>query len=611
MALSPKTSLDALARKVYSNARPDPGTERQWIATSMRYQGKWLCPSGLQTPSTLPWATLRPARFALPCVIGRVDFTSPSQTDFRPGKPAVWASSQFRRVGATHQPQSFAERWVAPTLQGSPPLLWDEAAVQGFWLHAGFKPASSGSFTELIEAPEPKEYRPMTVRWKPLLIMSGLFLAVALVGVVAITVTLVPRSAQGILKRARAARQSQRFADAEIYYKQVLQLEAKNGDIHEEFAGMYLDWSRSAAAAKQPQLRGERLDHLMSAVKFNTSGTRARRELLADAMNEDVIPDSLYWAKEILKLEPADADAHFVLGVDALEGRTPNLPEAQRHLKVLEEKKAPLVRRLWIRAKLADATGDLAARSEAFAQAAAIRVAADCPPIDRTTWLRIITLQIRSETDPVRSIALVQTLLQQAKPFTEARVLSPARVARLRSFLERAQHAFLSGRRRSLDRLELNSTVRSKAIELDLEAIFKLALSGEHEPDLQTFWTYADHLRVRRRRDRCLAVVDQALKSPQASRRNGTHAVMGLHTVAVEMGVSPRRTTRHGSTRPPRTSRRCSNQTSPDSKGSATSLRDRSSLTNRASQVERRAKTCRPAPIRKMGRSCVPARSPI
>ena len=116
----------------------------------------------------------------------------------------------------------------------------------------------------------------MTVRWKPLLIMSGLFLAVALVGVVAITVTLVPRSAPGILKRARAARQTQRFADAEIYYKQVLQLEAKNAAVHEELAGMYLDWSRSAPAAKKPLLRGERLDHLMSAVKFNKTGIRAK-----------------------------------------------------------------------------------------------------------------------------------------------------------------------------------------------------------------------------------------------------------------------------------------------------------------------------------------------
>src|SRR5262245_2696526 len=91
---------------------------------------------------------------------------------------------------------------------------------------------------------EPKENRPMTVRSNRRLIMSGLFLAVALVGVVAITITLVPRSAQGILKRARAAGQSQRFADAEIYYKQVLQLEAKNAAVHEELAAMYLEWSR-------------------------------------------------------------------------------------------------------------------------------------------------------------------------------------------------------------------------------------------------------------------------------------------------------------------------------------------------------------------------------
>ena len=46
-----------------------------------------------------------------------------------------------------------------------------------------------------------------------------------------------------------------------------------------------------------------------------------------------------------------------------------------------------------------------------------------------------------------------------------------------------------------------------EAIEVDLEAIFKLALSGDQEPDLQTFLTYADHLRFRRQRDRCLEVV--------------------------------------------------------------------------------------------------------
>ena len=46
----------------------------------------------------------------------------------------------------------------------------------------------------------------MTVRWKPLLILSGLFVAVALIGVVAISFTLAPRSSQSVLKRPRCPR---------------------------------------------------------------------------------------------------------------------------------------------------------------------------------------------------------------------------------------------------------------------------------------------------------------------------------------------------------------------------------------------------------------------
>ena len=87
----------------------------------------------------------------------------------------------------------------------------------------------------------------------------------------------------------------------------------------------------------------------------------------------------------------------------------------------------------------------------------AIRLPADCPPIDRITWLRIITLQIRNEPDPARSSALVQALLEQVKQLTEARGLSPARVARLRSFLElhaaRLDRAFGQGRRERSSRI--------------------------------------------------------------------------------------------------------------------------------------------------------------
>ena len=230
---------------------------------------------------------------------------------------------------------------------------------------------------------------------------------------VAITVTLVPRSSQG--HSETSAERPAKRVDSRMprsTTSKFFSSSAKNAAVHR---GDRRHVSRVVAVGsggEEAALRGERLDHLSSAVKFDKADKRARHELLDDAMNEDLIPDSLYWAKEVLKLEPDDPDAHFVLAVDALEGRTPNVPEARRHLKVLEDKKAPLVRRLWIRARLADATGDAAARGAAFAQAASLALPADCPPIDRITWLRIITLQIRNETDPAKLGGQVQAMLR-------------------------------------------------------------------------------------------------------------------------------------------------------------------------------------------------------
>ena len=67
----------------------------------------------------------------------------------------------------------------------------------------------------------------MTVRWKPLVLLSGVFLIVGLIGVFAIILTLAPRSPEGLLRWARSSREAGRFADAEMIYKQVLQHEPK------------------------------------------------------------------------------------------------------------------------------------------------------------------------------------------------------------------------------------------------------------------------------------------------------------------------------------------------------------------------------------------------
>ena len=409
----------------------------------------------------------------------------------------------------------------------------------------------------------------MTVRWKPLMILSGLFLVVALGGVVAITVAMMPRSAQGILKVARAARDAGRFKDAEIYYKQALQVEPRNPAIHEDFAGLYREWSRQAQGDQRAALRGEWLVQLNKAVAIDKAARGPRKDLLHDAMDQDLALDAIYWAKDLLNVEPRDLDAHYVLAAEALEERAPNVPEIKRHLEVLEKAKASAVRRLWIRARLAELAGDDSARAAALAEARALAPGAEPDAVDRFARLRLTALEVRSGADAQRLAEPVARLREQVKGLGKPEDLPPDRVARLRSLLEQTQRS-LTARSAKLPpagKKAVEALVDS--IEVDLETVFRQALAEGRQPDLKTYLAYADHLRLRREPNRCLEVIDRALKSPQASRRTSMRDVMLLHWVAVDM-ILARTEDPRGSTRRGRTSRPCSRAPSHGTRRSAT-----------------------------------------
>ena len=378
----------------------------------------------------------------------------------------------------------------------------------------------------------------MTVRWKPLVFLSGVFLIVGLIGVAAIVRTLVSRSTQDILRSARTSREAGRFEDAEIYFKQALQNAAKDAAIHEEFAGFYRDWAQHSPAEKRPALRTERINHLRSAVKFDKAIKGPRLALLVDSMHDDDVYGSNYWAKEVLNVDPNNVDAHYTLALEALDNRAPNLPEARRHLEVLEKKKASAIRLLLVQALLADATGDLAARESVLARARAITPGPDSDPVDRVAGLRIASMAIRFEANPARLDEQVRGMLKQVKAMGVVEELAPARVARLRALLERTQRSLVEKTGNGSPAAKKGIERLVDSIEAELESIFKLALAANKEPDLQTYLAYADHLNLRRQRDRCLEVVDQALKSPQASRRTAAQIVMTLHVIAVQMALS-------------------------------------------------------------------------
>ena len=157
----------------------------------------------------------------------------------------------------------------------------------------------------------------MTVRWKPLLVLSGLFLVIAVVGVVAIAYTLIPRGSSDILPQARAARSAKEYEKALIHYKRALQKDGRNAAIHEEIAKMYGEWAEQVPPEKQSEIQYKKIESLIAAARYGQTLKEPRRLLLADAIRRGVRPDCLLWANELHRLEPANVDARYVLASEA------------------------------------------------------------------------------------------------------------------------------------------------------------------------------------------------------------------------------------------------------------------------------------------------------
>ncbi len=377
----------------------------------------------------------------------------------------------------------------------------------------------------------------MTVRWKPLLILSGLFVAVALVGVIAISFTLAPRSSQSVLKQARAARDAGRHADAEIYFKQALQLEPKSAPIHEEFAGLYEQMAQAAPAEKKEGLRAERVSHLVKAVGIDKSLKSPRLSLLELAMADDVPQDAVYWAREVVKLDPQNADANFVLAFEDLESHSPKIPEVKRQIEILEEQKAPEVRRLLIQARLGESTGDDQARDAALAAGRKLELPADASSVDLMAKLRLSALDVQSQTDSAARAEMVKSMLTLSDRILASAEAGSQRVTRLSFLLEQTQRDLIRQSRASAAADDAALDPLIETIETQLASIFQKSCQAGDQVDFQIYLTYADHLRFRQERDRCLEVVDQALSSRLAVRPSSLQIAMGLHVVGAEMAL--------------------------------------------------------------------------
>ncbi len=375
----------------------------------------------------------------------------------------------------------------------------------------------------------------MIVRWKPLLILSGLFVVIAVVGLAAMAYTLVPRSAADILPVARAERSAGRFDNAVLHYRRALQQDGKNAGIHEEMAATFAEWAAKAPAEKKTDLRAQRLGALADAAKYGKTLKGPRRLLLEDSMQHDEAGPSIYWAKEVLRLEPQNVDAHYVMAADALGERTPNVPEVKRDLAALETAKAPAVRIAWIKAELARLTNDHDTLEASLAQARTMTLARDAGPVDRMALVRLRALDIQTTTDLAKLTERVEALDKETALLLASHEQTPGRIVRVSVLIEQVQSALLQ-RASSADPTakeafdKVIGTIDEQAL-----AIFKKALASapSRENNLQVYLGYAKSLSLRGKRQQCLDVVDQALKSPAAARKNVGPVVVALHAVAV------------------------------------------------------------------------------
>jgi tetratricopeptide (TPR) repeat protein len=402
----------------------------------------------------------------------------------------------------------------------------------------------------------------MTVRWKPLLILSGLFLVIAVVSVIAFAFKMIPRSSAEILTVGRAARAARQYENAEVHFKRALQKEAKNAAIHEEFAALYTEWSQHAPAAQVDDLKRKAAQEYELAADYGKNLKEPRRILLREAIAADDLAASAKWAKRVIELEPKDAEAHYVLGLEALELRSPpDVPEAKPHLEAVEKAGAAPVRIDWLRARIADLAGDHATRDETLAHARSVTLPADAGAVERMALLRLRLLDVvqgapadtRAVTvgggtvrtnlatvDPAVLAERIKALQIEVRAVIAMPPVPPARIIRLGGMVDRVQRSLtgLASQPPMGAGGKAPLTALVDSLDGDVDALYKKSLDDANRPELSLFLTYAEHLRFREKYEQCLAVVDRALRSATPNRSMNTDTVMALHAIAVESALS-------------------------------------------------------------------------
>ncbi len=373
----------------------------------------------------------------------------------------------------------------------------------------------------------------MSVRWKPMILLSALFVLIAAMGLLAITSTLVQSSAEEILLQARAEVKDGKFDRAKIQYERALQRDPRNAAIHAELAGMLERWSE-----KSPDLRAKLrpmwIHQLVEAAKYGPQLPGPRQELLADALRREESGESLYWARELIPLDRENLDACYVLAAEALEQQPAKVDEAKPYLEKLVAREPGRARTLWLQARVAEESRDEAALGPVREAFRTSRPTVD--PVDQLARLRLRVFDLRKTENPDLLATRVEALQKELAAVVIDET-APARVRLVSTLLEQAQGHLAEVAARQPDQKGPIEAL-GQSLESVADATYKKAIEASGQTDLRPYLAFAESLLVRNQGDRCLQVVAEALKTPIASQAAWVPTAMELREVAIKSALA-------------------------------------------------------------------------
>ncbi len=377
----------------------------------------------------------------------------------------------------------------------------------------------------------------MTVRWRPLIILSGLFVTVALVGLVGFVMLTGPKSAEELLDQARAARSEGRLDFAETYYRKALMRDSKNAAIYLELAACLEDRIDQATTEAKPKLEVDRLSALVNAAQYGATALEPRRLLLDEALRNDGLGEQYRWAREVVSLDPNDPNAQYVVARHALATTPPELGEARDALERLENVAPDQLRTRWVATELAILSQDEETIQTLLDPSILESTPADEPLIDQSCRLDLLVLRTDrllssgNLVDENTARDLIAPTIEVATKILNHPDLTASQV------VEVASHA--KSLRTALQRIKSDQTEELLTpLAVVVEQGFRAILERGDEPRLWVHRALAEHLRDRGLRDQSLKVVEEALALSSAGAAGRLDEALALRETAVKTALS-------------------------------------------------------------------------